>query len=92
MSKQEIMYSHVADWQSSGLTQSSYCKNVGIKLATFSYWVIQYKKETVQEATSSFIAIKAKDLFPEEFFKQFKTGDELQNFLKDLQKRGIEKC
>jgi len=28
MSKQKIMYSHVADWQSSGLTQSSYCENV----------------------------------------------------------------
>lgn len=32
-----------------------------------------------------------KDLFPDDFFKQFKTGDDLQNFLKDLQKRRIEK-
>ena len=35
--------------------------------------------------------METKDLFPDDFFKQFKTGDELQNFLKDLQKRGIEK-
>lgn len=35
--------------------------------------------------------METKDLFPDEFFKQFKTGEELQNFLKDLQKRGIEK-
>ena len=35
--------------------------------------------------------METKHLIPDEFFKQFKTGDELQNFLKDLQKRGIEK-
>ena len=35
--------------------------------------------------------MKTKDLFPDEFFKQFKTGEELGSFLKDLQKRGIEK-
>ena len=31
------------------------------------------------------------DLFTDEFLKQFKTGDELSGFLKQLQKRGIEK-
>jgi putative transposase len=31
------------------------------------------------------------DLFPDDFFKQVKTGDDLRNFLKALQKRGIEK-
>lgn len=31
------------------------------------------------------------ELFNDEFFKQFKTGDELNGFLKQLQKRGIEK-
>ena len=38
-----------------------------------------------------YTVIHTKDLFPDDFFKQFKTGDDLQNFLKDLQKRGIEK-
>lgn len=31
------------------------------------------------------------ELFNDEFFKQFKTGDDLNGFLKRLQKRGIEK-
>ncbi|MDM1352594.1 MAG: IS66 family insertion sequence element accessory protein TnpA [Flavobacterium sp.] len=57
MSKQEIMYSHVEDWKTSGLTQSKYCESVGINLATFSYWVIKYKNEAVQESSSNFIAI-----------------------------------
>lgn len=33
----------------------------------------------------------AKDLMSDEFFKQFKTGKELNDFLKQIQKRGIEK-
>lgn len=33
----------------------------------------------------------AKDLMSDEFFKQFKTGHELNDFLKQIQKRGIEK-
>lgn len=35
--------------------------------------------------------MKKEDLFTDEFLKQFKTGDELSSFLKQLQKRGIEK-
>lgn len=31
--------------------------------------------------------MERKDLFPDEVFKQFKTGDGLQVFLKDFQKR-----
>lgn len=31
------------------------------------------------------------DLFTDDFLKQFKTGDELTGFLKEIQKRGIEK-
>tara|TARA_R110002072_G_scaffold266371_1_gene425283 strand:- start:12 stop:203 length:192 start_codon:yes stop_codon:yes gene_type:complete len=31
------------------------------------------------------------DLFTDDFLKQFKTGEELSGFLKQLQKRGIEK-
>ena len=32
-----------------------------------------------------------KDLMSDEFYKQFKTGQELNDFLKQIQKRGIEK-
>ncbi len=35
--------------------------------------------------------MKKEELFNDEFLKQFKTGDELNGFLKQLQKRGIEK-
>ncbi|UOB16695.1 IS256 family transposase [Abyssalbus ytuae] len=35
--------------------------------------------------------MKKEDLFNDEFLKQFKTGEELNSFLKALQKRGIEK-
>ena len=35
--------------------------------------------------------MKKEDLFNDEFLNQFKTGDELTGFLKQLQKRGIEK-
>lgn len=32
--------------------------------------------------------MKTKDLFPDEFFKQVKTGEELSSLLKDIQNRG----
>lgn len=35
--------------------------------------------------------MKKEDLFVHDFLKQFKTGVELSNFLKQLQKRGLEK-
>ena len=35
--------------------------------------------------------MKKEDLFNDDFLKQFKTGDELTSFLKEIQKRGIEK-
>jgi len=35
--------------------------------------------------------MKKEDLFEDDFFKQFKSGEELSSFLKQLQKRGLEK-
>ena len=35
--------------------------------------------------------MKKEDLLNEDFLKQFKTGEELNDFLGQLQKRGIEK-
>lgn len=35
--------------------------------------------------------MKKEELFNDDFLKQFKTGDELNGFLRELQKRGIEK-
>lgn len=55
MDKKEYMLSQVEAWQHSGLTQRSYCDQVGIKLATFNYWVQKSKR---QEDLSGFIEIK----------------------------------
>ena len=35
--------------------------------------------------------MEKEDLFSDDFLKQFKTDEELNDFLKQLQKRGIEK-
>ncbi|MEN7550001.1 transposase [Rapidithrix thailandica] len=35
--------------------------------------------------------MKKEDLFNDDFFKQFKNGDELSRFLNELQKRAVEK-
>ncbi|MEK6452167.1 IS66 family insertion sequence element accessory protein TnpB [Myroides sp. C2723] len=51
------MYSHVEDWKASELTQSKYCESTGIKLASFSYWVIKYKTESSHSIDSNFITI-----------------------------------
>ncbi|WP_413511711.1 IS66 family insertion sequence element accessory protein TnpA [Myroides odoratus] len=63
MSKQDIMYSHVEDWKTSGLTQATYCEEQGLKLATFSYWIQKYYKQSDQDDTSSFIAISKEEPF-----------------------------
>lgn len=55
MDKKEYMFSQVAAWRQSGLTQRNYCDQVGIKLATFSYWVRKSKK---QEGPGIFMEIK----------------------------------
>lgn len=62
MSKQEMMYLHVEDWQASGLTQLSYCKEQGLKVPTFSYWVQKYYKQSRQDNTSSFVCISKQAL------------------------------
>lgn len=55
MDKKEYMLSQVEAWKQSGLTQQSYCDQVGIKLPTFSYWV---RKSKSQEDSSGFVEIK----------------------------------
>ncbi len=51
-------------------------------VATPGIFLFNFKIYTVMEK---------EDLFNDDFLKQFKTGDELNAFLKQLQKRGIEK-
>ncbi|MGL5275934.1 IS66 family insertion sequence element accessory protein TnpA [Myroides sp.] len=85
MSKQEIMYSHVEDWKTSGLTQSKYCESVGINLATFSYWVIKYKNKTLEKGVSNFIAIdKTSKTEGKEYEIVYPNGVKLRVETKDL--------
>jgi transposase-like protein len=37
-SKRTRWAGHVAAWQSSGLSQSAYCRRQGLSLASFGYW------------------------------------------------------
>jgi len=85
MSKQEMMYSHVEDYKASGLTQSRYCENVGIKLATFSYWVIKYKNENIQNSSSNFITINKEHITEsKEYDIIYPNGVKLRVETKDL--------
>lgn len=36
---------HVAAWQSSGLSQSAYCRRQGLSLASFGYWRRQLRTD-----------------------------------------------
>lgn len=49
------MLAQVEVWRESGLTQRSYCHQVGIKPATFSYWVRKGKNQ--QEDLGGFVEI-----------------------------------
>ena len=55
MDKKEYMFSQVKAWKQSGLTQQSYCNQVGIKVPTFNYWV---QKSKNQEDSNGFIEIE----------------------------------
>ena len=37
-SKRELWVGHVAAWQSSGLSQTAWCREHGVSLASFGYW------------------------------------------------------
>lgn len=36
--KSDFWQQHIADWQSSGLSQAAYCDKHNLKLSTFTYW------------------------------------------------------
>jgi hypothetical protein len=43
-------------WESSGISQRQFCKDHGLKLASFSYWRTQYLKSDV--SGSDFVALR----------------------------------
>lgn len=55
MRTKEEMYVLVDEWLSSEQTQREYCKEVGIKPSTFSYWVSKRKESST--ASLGFIKV-----------------------------------
>lgn len=47
--KDEEMQQHIANWQVSGLTQTAYCKQTGLKRDVFHY----YKKKLIQRRATA---------------------------------------
>ncbi len=47
--KYEEMFALVKAWENSGMDRSTYCKEHGISIATFSYWRTKYKKSLQPE-------------------------------------------
>lgn len=85
MSKQEMMYSYVEDYKASGLTQSRYCDSIGMKLATFSYWLIKYKNENSPNSSSNFITINKEHILDsKEYEIIYPNGVKLRVETKDL--------
>ena len=41
----EMMYSLVAKWRGSGLSQNKFCIDENISKSTFGYWVTKFRKE-----------------------------------------------
>ena len=63
--KQKFWRSHIADWQSSKLSQKEYCKQHNLKLSTFGRWLNWLKKQNITETglvPVSFTLPKAVDL------------------------------
>lgn len=50
--KREQMLSLLAAWHSSGKSITAYCRDSGIKHATFAYWKKRYNKNESQAHTS----------------------------------------
>lgn len=42
----EEMRPHIKDWESSGQTKRTFCKERGITLSVFYYWFKKYNEET----------------------------------------------
>ena len=45
MDQRTRMKAEVERWRQSGLTQKEFCKELGMKVATFAYWVSRSKEE-----------------------------------------------
>lgn len=57
----QFWYEHIRQWESSELSQQTYCKQSGINHGTFSYWRSQYLLEQGKSKQASFCPVKIKE-------------------------------
>ena len=48
---------HISEWQKSGWSQATYCKQHGLKANRFSYHKLKFKTKAAQTSSSGFINI-----------------------------------
>jgi hypothetical protein len=55
--KQQFYFDLIEQWHSSAMVKKDFCSLHNIKLATFQYWVLKYRKAN-QKSTGGFVAIQ----------------------------------
>jgi hypothetical protein len=58
--KREYWSKHIKEWETSKLSQESYCKQAGITYGTFVYWRSQLLLKSIQSKSRQFLPIKIK--------------------------------
>jgi hypothetical protein len=53
----EQMFELIGSWQKSGLSQSAYCNEKGIRYHVFHYWYRRYRKQHSPGAPAGFVSL-----------------------------------
>jgi hypothetical protein len=61
---QQLMFSLIEVWKSSGKTQKEFCQEKDIAYAKFHYWFKKYNEQQVQQGQSSFTQVIVNKNFP----------------------------
>jgi hypothetical protein len=69
-SKHDKWKKRIAEWEVSGIAQSSYCKKHGIRLSTFYYW----KKRLLKADNNQFVKLST-DEYKAEIWKLIIPGE-----------------
>ncbi len=54
---QEQMFSMIASWQQSGLSQKHYCQQKSIRYSVFHYWYKRYKQRQTPGQDAGFVPL-----------------------------------
>jgi len=57
---QQQMFSLIASWQQSGLTQKGYCEQHSIQYHVFHYWYKKYRDTQLSDKQAGFIPLQLK--------------------------------